>query len=60
MVILLRKFGHLFLNFSDMDLVVIGEWDTLPLHSLAQALLKSNVCDNEIQVLEKSTVSDFM
>lgn len=42
-----------------MDLVVLGEWDTLPLHSLAQALLKNNVCDEKIQVLDKASVSVF-
>lgn len=43
---------------SDMDLVVIGEWDTLPLHSLAQDLLKSGVCSKEtIQILDKASVS---
>lgn len=40
-----------------MDLVVIGEWDTLPLHSLAQALLKNGVCNENIQVLDKASVS---
>lgn len=39
-----------------MDLVVIGEWDTLPLHSLAQALLKNGVCNENIQVLDKASV----
>jgi len=42
-----------------MDLVVIGEWDTLPLHSLAQALLKNSVCNENIQVLDKASVSYF-
>lgn len=46
-----------FLYFSDMDLVVIGEWDKLPLHSLAQALLKNGVCNDNIQVLDKASVS---
>ncbi|XP_022176531.1 non-canonical poly(A) RNA polymerase PAPD5-like isoform X1 [Myzus persicae] len=46
----------LYLPTSDMDLVVIGEWDTLPLHSLAQALLKNNVCNENIQVLDKASV----
>jgi non-canonical poly(A) RNA polymerase PAPD5/7 len=45
---------------SDMDLVVIGEWDTLPLHSLAQALLKNGVCNENIQVLDKASVSYFI
>lgn len=43
-----------------MDLVVIGEWDTLPLHSLAQALLKNGVCNDNIQVLDKASVSNFI
>lgn len=43
---------------SDMDVVVIGEWDTLPLHSLAQDLLENGVCFKEnIQVLDKASVS---
>lgn len=40
-----------------MDLVVIGEWDKLPLHSLAEALLKNGVCNENIQVLDKASVS---
>lgn len=43
-----------------MDLVVIGEWDTLPLHSLAQALLKNGVCNENIQVLDKASVSYYL
>lgn len=43
-----------------MDLVVIGEWDTLPLHSLAQALLKNSVCNENIQVLDKASVSYYL
>lgn len=43
-----------------MDLVVIGEWDTLPLHSLAQALLKNGVCNDNIQVLDKASVNSYI
>lgn len=42
-----------------MDLVVIGEWETLPLHSLAQALLKNGVCNDNIQVLDKASVNYY-
>lgn len=55
-LLLVSKF---ILYSSDMDLVVIGEWDKLPLHSLAQALLKNGVCNENIQVLDKASVSCF-
>jgi len=53
-------YWEIFIWFSDMDLVVIGEWDTLPLHSLAQALLKNGVCNENIQVLDKASVCYYI
>ncbi|XP_072318105.1 terminal nucleotidyltransferase 4B-like, partial [Eucyclogobius newberryi] len=42
---------------SDIDLVVFGKWDTLPLWTLEEALRKMNVADeNSIKVLDKATV----
>lgn len=43
---------------SDIDLVVIGEWDMLPLHTLEDALLDHSVCDpGQVKVLDKASVS---
>lgn len=42
---------------SDIDLVVFGKWETLPLWTLEEALRKRNVADeNSIKVLDKATV----
>lgn len=47
---------HLF-PASDIDLVVFGKWETLPLWTLEEALRKRNVADeNSIKVLDKATV----
>lgn len=47
----------LYLPTSDIDLVVFGKWDTLPLWTLEEALRKRNVADeNSIKVLDKATV----
>ena len=47
----------LFLCFSDIDLVVFGHWETLPLWTLEEALRKRNVADeNSVKVLDKATV----
>lgn len=48
-----------FLSFfaSDIDLVVFGKWETLPLWTLEEALRTRNVADeNSIKVLDKATV----
>jgi len=46
-----------FLLLSDIDLVVFGKWETLPLWTLEDALRKRNVADeNSIKVLDKATV----
>jgi non-canonical poly(A) RNA polymerase PAPD5/7 len=34
-----------FLFFSDIDLVVVGRWETLPLRTLEKALLDSKIAD---------------
>lgn len=45
------------LSTSDIDLVVFGKWETLPLWTLEEALRKRNVADeNSIKVLDKATV----
>lgn len=42
---------------SDIDLVVFGKWETLPLWTLEEALRKRNVADkSSIKVLDKATV----
>ncbi|CAB3362660.1 Hypothetical predicted protein [Cloeon dipterum] len=47
----------LYLPTSDIDLVVMGDWDELPLHELKVALIKSNVSDEcDIKVLDKASV----
>lgn len=47
-------------SISDIDLVVFGKWETLPLWTLEEALRKRNVADeNSIKVLDKATASDF-
>ncbi|CAF92498.1 unnamed protein product, partial [Tetraodon nigroviridis] len=50
----------LYLPTSDIDLVVFGKWETLPLWTLEEALRKRKVADeNSIKVLDKATVSLF-
>ncbi|MGH0166275.1 UNVERIFIED_CONTAM: hypothetical protein FKN15_054999 [Acipenser sinensis] len=47
----------LYLPTSDIDLVVFGKWDSLPLWTLEQALRKHNIADeNSVKVLDKATV----
>ncbi|XP_035275041.1 terminal nucleotidyltransferase 4B-like [Anguilla anguilla] len=47
----------LYLPTSDIDLVVLGKWDNLPLWTLEEALRKRNVADeNSVKVLDKATV----
>ncbi|CAL8371745.1 unnamed protein product [Boreogadus saida] len=47
----------LYLPTSDIDLVVFGKWDRLPLQELEQALRKHNVAEPfSIKVLDKATV----
>lgn len=43
---------------SDIDMVVIGEWEQLPLHTLEEALLSNGICESHnIKVLDKASVS---
>lgn len=50
-------FYHFSFQTSDIDLVVFGKWETLPLWTLEEALRKRNVADeNSIKVLDKATV----
>ncbi|KAJ7994914.1 hypothetical protein DPEC_G00254450 [Dallia pectoralis] len=56
-----RVFGSfrtgLYLPTSDIDLVVFGDWENLPLWTLEEALRENNVTgENSIQVLDKATV----
>ncbi|XP_046898091.1 terminal nucleotidyltransferase 4B [Hypomesus transpacificus] len=47
----------LYLPTSDIDLVVFGRWETLPLWTLEEALRKRNIADeNSVKVLDKATV----
>ena len=46
--------------FSDIDLVVLGEWKHLPLFTLEQALLQKGITDRaNIKVLDKASVCEF-
>ncbi|KAH8865104.1 Terminal nucleotidyltransferase 4A [Schistosoma japonicum] len=45
----------LYLPTSDIDMVIFGKWDALPLHTLEQALFKNGI-SSEIKVLDKATV----
>lgn len=46
-------------NFiSDIDLVVLGKWDVLPLRTLEKVLLEKGIADrNTLKVLDKASVS---
>ncbi|KAJ9587332.1 hypothetical protein L9F63_019159 [Diploptera punctata] len=47
----------LYLPTSDIDLVVIGNWETLPLRTLEQSLLEHDIAEpNSLKVLDKATV----
>ncbi|KDR20267.1 non-canonical poly(A) RNA polymerase protein Trf4-1-like isoform X3 [Zootermopsis nevadensis] len=47
----------LYLPTSDIDLVVIGKWETLPLRTLEQSLLEHGIADpSTLKVLDKATV----
>ncbi|XP_062922969.1 terminal nucleotidyltransferase 4B [Mobula hypostoma] len=47
----------LYLPTSDIDLVVFGKWETLPLWTLEEALRKHHVADeSSVKVLDKATV----
>ncbi len=47
----------LFLPTSDIDMVVFGEWKTLPLNLLKEALIRERITDQDnIKVLDKASV----
>ncbi|XP_046677397.1 terminal nucleotidyltransferase 4B-like isoform X2 [Homalodisca vitripennis] len=47
----------LYLPTSDIDLVVLGQWNHLPLHTLENALLNSKISKSEnVRVLDKASV----
>ncbi|XP_043937917.1 terminal nucleotidyltransferase 4B [Protopterus annectens] len=47
----------LYLPTSDIDIVVYGKWETLPLWTLEEALRKHNIAEeNSVKVLDKATV----
>ncbi|XKL60343.1 hypothetical protein PGB90_001359 [Kerria lacca] len=49
--------SSLYLPTSDIDIVVIGKWDKLPLKTLQDALLNSGICDpDNVKVLDKASV----
>lgn len=45
----------LYLPTSDIDLMVMGKWEVLPLHSLKKELQNSGLCKS-ITVLDKASV----
>lgn len=48
----------LYLPTSDIDLVVFGRWENLPLWTLEHELLEKDICDKDhIKVLDKASVS---
>ncbi len=48
------------LVLSDIDLVVLGKWDALPLYTLEKALLEKGIADpNTLKVLDKASVSQY-
>lgn len=56
--VILLIWGIFFLSFSDIDLVVIGKWETLPLYTLERALLDNDIADpKSLKVLDKASVS---
>ena len=47
----------LYLPTSDIDLVVFGKWDDLPLWTLENELTKQGICDKDnVKVLDKASV----
>ncbi|XP_057368151.1 terminal nucleotidyltransferase 4B-like [Daphnia carinata] len=47
----------LYLPTSDIDLVVLGKWDVLPLRTLEKVLLEKGIADrNTLKVLDKASV----
>ncbi|XP_039291026.1 terminal nucleotidyltransferase 4B-like [Nilaparvata lugens] len=47
----------LYLPTGDIDLVVIGDWKTLPLRTLQDALVKNHVCqERHVRIIDKAAV----
>ena len=45
------------LCYSDIDIVVFGEWDSLPLRTLEQQLIDNKIADpDSVKVLDKAKV----
>ena len=55
--------GFLYIHFlcsSDIDVVVFGKWDVIPIHALEKELVDNKISDREsIKVLDKASVSIF-
>ena len=50
-----------FCFISDIDLVVVGKWDVLPLRTLEKALLERGIADpKSLKVLDKASVSFYI
>jgi len=48
---------NLYLPTSDIDIVLFGEWDVLPLWTLKEALCKNRIADeNSVKVLDRAAV----
>ena len=47
-----------YIYFSDIDLVVFGKWEKLPLFTLEKALVQNEIADAAtVKVLDKASVS---
>lgn len=47
----------LYLPTSDIDMIVIGKWESIPLFTLERKLLESGIVnENSIKVLDKASV----
>lgn len=46
----------LYLPSSDIDMVIIGEWRSLPLSTLSEALQQNGISENDITVIANATV----
>lgn len=47
-------------HFSDIDLVVHGKWESLPLRTLENELIEQEIADpNSIRVLDKAAVCSY-
>ena len=47
----------LFLPTSDIDMVIFGKWEELPLYQIKEELIKADICLPEgVKVLDKASV----